>query len=144
MFSMKNKNLVYLFLILAGAGVILFLFTYSPKNNDKLIIADIRVEVEGIIKKKVAVRDGLMTHVKVARRNKPDTLIFLGERIDSVDINENIMKYRNSPFFYISSHVGKPKKLRYVSIPKSILEDKSFPEAWKDSCRNGWRNILVD
>lgn len=141
---MKNKNLLYLFLVLAGSGVILFLFMYSPKNNEKFLIADIRVEVKGIIKKKVAVREGIITHVKVVRHNKQDTLIFLGKSVDSVNVNDHLIKYRNSPFFYVSRYGEKAKKLRYVSIPKNILKNKNFPKEWKDSCRNGWKNVLVD
>lgn len=141
---MKKINLLYLLLILLGTGLILFLFIYTPKNENKFIIADIKVGIQGKVKEKVTVRDKLLTHAIITRSNKVDTLIFLGESIDSLNINDNIVKPPNSPFIYILREGESGKKLKYVSIPKSILKDESFPKGWKDSCKNSWKSVVVD
>lgn len=141
---MGRKKLLYLISAFAVAGLILFLFIYSPKNENKFILADIKVEIKGKIKKKVAVRKNLFTHTLISRFNKTDTLIFLGESIDSVNVGDNFLKYKDSPFFYVLKQEKKVKKLKYVSIPKSILTDENFPKEWKDSCKTAWRSVAVD
>ncbi|GAA5084203.1 hypothetical protein GCM10023210_03780 [Chryseobacterium ginsengisoli] len=141
---MKKIDLIYFSLALLAAGFILFLLIYSPKNENKFIIADIRVDIVGEIKKKVAVREGLLTHAKISRQNKFDTLIFLGENIDSVNIGDNIIKHKNSPFLYILKKGDKIKKLKYVLIPKSIFNDENFPKEWKDSCKTVWKDVIID
>ncbi|MFN1217155.1 hypothetical protein ACKW6Q_09230 [Chryseobacterium kwangjuense] len=141
---MGRKKLLYLISAFAVAGLILFLFIYSPKNENKFILADIKVEIKGKIKKKVAVRKNLFTHTLISRFNKTDTLIFLGESIDSVNVGDNFLKYKDSPFFYVLKQEKKVKKLKYVSIPKSILTDENFSKEWKDSCKTAWRSVVVD
>ncbi|MET3538044.1 hypothetical protein [Chryseobacterium limigenitum] len=141
---MKKRDLLYLFLALAAATFVFYISTYSPNDGFKFIIADIRVALEGKIKKKVAVREGLITHVKLSRYNNSDTLIFLGESVDSVNVGEIILKEKNSPFFYVKGKDGKRKKLKYVSIPKSILDDEGFPKKWKDSCKTNWKDVVID
>jgi len=141
---MKKTDLMYLSLALVTAGFILFLLIYSPKNENKFTIADIRVDIVGEIKKKVEVRKGLLTHAKISRQNKFDTLIFLGENIDSVNIGDNIVKHKNSPFLYISRKGYNVKKLKYVLIPKSIFKDENFPKEWKDSCKTVWKSVVID
>lgn len=141
---MKRIDLLYLFLSLAAASFVLFLFVYSPDNDNKFTIADIKVEIRGIIKRKVAVREGLVTHVKISRYNKSDTLVFLGENIDSVNIGDNITKYKNSPFFYILRKGEPSKKLKYVLISRTIFNDENFPKNWKDSCNTTWKSVMID
>jgi len=141
---MRRTELLYIFSAFAIAGLILFLFIYSPKNQNKFILADIKIEIKGKIKKKVAVRKGLLTHAKISRYKKSDTLVFLGESIDSVKIDDIFLKNKNSPFFYISRQGKKTRKLKYVSIPKSMLEEEDFPKEWKDSCRNKWKSVVID
>lgn len=141
---MKKKDLLYLLLTLAIIGILLFLFIYSPNNQDKFIISDISVEINGKIKKKVEVRENLLTHALIERYNKADTLIFLGENIDSVNIEDYFLKHKDSPFFYTSKQGESPKKFKYVSIPKSILNNKDFPKAWKDSCKTTWKSVIVN
>ncbi|PWW29887.1 MULTISPECIES: hypothetical protein [unclassified Chryseobacterium] len=141
---MKIKDLLYLFFALALAGFMLFSLIYSPKKEDKFIIDDINTNIEGKIKRKVAVRKNLLTHVLIERAHKNDTLIFLGEAMDSVQIGDNLFKQKNSPFFYVSRQGEKNKKLKYVLIPKSVVDDNNFPDAWKDSCRNNWKNVVID
>ncbi|WP_378106720.1 hypothetical protein [Chryseobacterium sp. sg2396] len=140
---MKKTDLMYFSLVLLGAGFILFLLIYSPKNEDKFIIADIRVDIVGKIKKKVAVREGLLTHAKISRQNKFDTLIFLGENIDSVNIGDSIIKHKNSPYFYILEKNKNLKKLKYTLISQEILNDENFPQEWKDSCKTVWKNVVI-
>jgi len=141
---MKKKDILYLFLALATAGLVLYIFTYSPNDGYKFVVADIKVAIEGKIRNKVAVREGLITHAKISRHNKSDTLIFLGESVDSVDLGDIILKEKNSPFFYVKRQGSKRKKLKYVSIPKSILNDEDFPKEWKDSCKTNWKNVIID
>ncbi|MCQ4142523.1 hypothetical protein [Chryseobacterium sp. EO14] len=142
---MKKRDLIYLVLILFATGFMLFLFLYFPKNENKFIIADIKTEIYGKIKKKVAVRKGLLTHAKISRYKKSDTLVLLGiENNKLVDIGDSILKHKNSPFFYILQKGKNPKKLKFVSISKSILNDKTFPKEWKDSCKTVWKSVVID
>ncbi|MDR6528254.1 hypothetical protein J2787_003673 [Chryseobacterium rhizosphaerae] len=141
---MKKRDLVYLFLVVVATLLVIYIFTYSPSNGNKFTIADIKVAIEGKVKKKVAVREGLITHAKISRYNKPDTLIFLGESVDRVNVGDIILKEKNSPFFYIKEEGAKRKKLTYVLIPKSILNDEDFPKQWKDSCKTSWKEVVVD
>lgn len=141
---MRRKELLYIFSAFAIAALILFLFIYSPKNENKFILADIKIEIKGKIKKKVAVRKDLLTHVVISRLNKTDILVFLGESIDSVKIGDSFLKNKNSPFFYILKKREKPRKLRYVLIPKSMLKEKYFPREWKDSCKVNWKSVVVN
>jgi len=141
---MKIKDLLYILVALIISGIILYLFIYSPNNDSKFIIKDIKTEINGKIKNKIAVRKNLLTHAVVERPYKKDTLIFFGESIDSINIGDYIMKNRNSPFFYIIKNSRKVKKLKFVSIPKSILSDKNFPNDLKDSCKSNWKSVLVD
>ncbi|WP_288435979.1 hypothetical protein [uncultured Chryseobacterium sp.] len=139
---MNRKGIIYFCLPIALAGLILFLFLYTPNNKSKFILADIKIAITGKIKKKVAVRDNLLTHALIERSNKVDTLIFLGENIDSVNVNDNIIKPKNSPFLYVIRSNESNKKLKYVSIPKSILNDEKFPKDWKDSLNNNWKSLI--
>lgn len=114
-------------------------------NNNKFVIADIKVDISGKIRKKVEVREGLLTHVKISRYNKFDTLVFVGiSNNKSISIGDSIIKHRGSPFFYILQTGKSPKKLKFVSIPKSILNDENFPKAWKDSCKTSWKSVVIN
>ncbi|GAA5084193.1 hypothetical protein GCM10023210_03750 [Chryseobacterium ginsengisoli] len=142
---MKKANLIYFSLALLAAGFILFLLIYSPKNENKFIIADIKVEIYGTIKKKVAVREGLITHAKISRYKKSDTLILLGIANNKlINIGDSIIKNKNSPFFFILEKGKNPKKLKYTLISKTIFIDKNFPKEWKDSCKTVWKDVIID
>lgn len=141
---MRKKDFLSILSAFAIAGFVLFLFVYSPGNGNKFTIADIKVAIEGKVKKKVAVREGLITHAKISRYNKSDTLILLGESVDRVNVGDIILKEKNSPFFYIKEEGAKRKKFTYVLIPKSILNDEDFPKQWKDSCKTSWKEVVVN
>jgi hypothetical protein len=142
---MKKRDLIYLLLILFATGLMLFLFLYFPKNENEFIIADIKTEIYGKIKKKVAVREGLLTHAKISRYKKSDTLVLLGiENNKLINIGDSILKHKNSPFFYILGKNKNPQKLKYTLISKTILNDKDFPKEWKDSCKTVWKDVIID
>lgn len=141
---MKRKELFYIFSAFTIAGIILFLFIYSPKNQDKFVLADIKIEIKGKIKKKVAVRKDLLTHAKISRYKKSDTLVFLGENIDRVKIGDSIAKNKNSPFVYVLKDGKQTIKLNYVLIPKSLLNEEDFPKEWKDSCKTSWKSVVIN
>lgn len=141
---MKRLNFLFFSSAVIFAGFILFIFLYSPDNQIKFTIADIKVSIDGKVKKKVALRENLFTHALITRPEKADTLIFLGDRLDSVTLGDRLVKYKNSPFIYIVKQNEKPEKLRYALISKSILNDNDFPENWKDSCRTTWKSAVTD
>lgn len=81
--------------------------------------------------------------LKFSEKNKFDTLIFLGEHTDSVNIGDRILKQKNSPFFYVLNKGKVPKKYIFTLISENTLNNDEFPKAWKDSCKRNWRKVLV-
>lgn len=141
---MKFKLYSFIIFAIFFLGCIIYVLSLPEGNNNKFILADIKIEVKGKIKKKVAVRKDLLTHAKISRYKKSDTLVFLGENIDNVKIGDSIVKNKNSPFIYVLKDGKQTLKLNYVLIPKSLLNEKDFPKAWKDSCKNSWRSAIID
>lgn len=140
---MKQKDILRLVLITLATGIVLFLFFYSPDNKSKFIIADIKTEIKGRVKEKVEVREGLLTHAKISRYKKSDTLVLVGISNNKIiNIGDSIIKHKDSPFFYILKKGQNPRKLKFSSIPKSIINDENFPKQWKDSCKSSWRSVV--
>lgn len=116
--------------------------TKSNDGNDKYIIANIKASFDGTVIKKVDARKNLFSHVKISRNNKSDTLIFIGDYTNSVNIGDRIIKPKNSPFFYAVSNGKSPRKYVFEQIPESIFNNDQFPQAWKDSCKRNWKEVV--
>ncbi|WP_089733344.1 hypothetical protein [Chryseobacterium jejuense] len=117
--------------------------TKSNNNNDKFIITNIKASFDGTILKKVDVRKNLFSHVTISRNNKADTLIFIGDYSDSVNIGDRIIKHKDSPFFYAVSNGKSSRKYIFELIPEPIFNNDKFPKAWKDSCKRNWKEAII-
>ncbi|MGE8553075.1 MAG: hypothetical protein ACN6OB_03935 [Chryseobacterium jejuense] len=117
--------------------------TRSNNSNDKFIITNIKASFDGTILKKVDVRKNLFSHVIISRNNKADTLIFIGEYTDSVNIGDRIIKHKDSPFFYAVSNGKSSRKYIFELIPEPIFNNDKFPQAWKDSCKGNWKEAVA-
>ncbi|GAA5084200.1 hypothetical protein GCM10023210_03770 [Chryseobacterium ginsengisoli] len=140
---MKRKDLLLILLSIFLAGFILFLIIYSPNNITKSTIERLQFEIKGKVIEKIEVRKNLISHVKLKISNKKDTVIFIGESIDSINIGDYMSKSKNSPFFYVKNN-QKFKKLKFVSISKNVIYDENFPKEWKDSCKTIWKGVVVN
>lgn len=117
--------------------------TRSNNGNDQLIIANIKASFDGTITNKVNIRKNLFSHVKISRNNASDTLIFIGEYTESVNIGDRIIKLKNSPFFYAVSNGKNSRKYIFEQIPESLFNDDKFPQPWKDSCKSNWKEVVI-
>ncbi|PTT28636.1 hypothetical protein DBR28_16875, partial [Chryseobacterium sp. HMWF028] len=112
-------------------------------GNDKFTIADIKASLDGTIIKKVDLKKSVFFHVKISRKNKFDTLISLGEYVDSISIGERITKQKNSPFFFAINKEGNSRKYIFTLIPERIFNNDKFFKAWKDSCKGNWKEVVI-
>lgn len=141
---MKFKLYSFIIFAIFFLGGIIYVLSLPEGNNNKFVLADIKIEIKGKIKKKVAVRKDLLTHAKISRYKKSDTLVFFGENIDRVKIGDSIVKDKNSPFVYVLKDGKQTIKLNYVLIPKSLLNEEDFPKEWKDSCKTRWKSVVIN
>lgn len=132
-----------LFSILAIFIVVIVFIFYkdSGGNNDKFIIQDIKASFDGIIVKKVSVRSNdLLTHIKIKSKTK-DTLVFIGQNINKVQINDSIYKPANTPFLFVKRG-SELKRINYTLIPARLLNIDDFKDSWKDSCKTTWKHVV--
>ncbi|KFC17814.1 hypothetical protein SAMN05444360_109187 [Chryseobacterium carnipullorum] len=122
--------------------VIIFIFYIdSGVNNDKFIIQDIKAGFDGIVLKKVSVRSNdLLTHIKIKSKTK-DTLVFIGQNINNIKMDDSIYKPAGTPFLFIKSR-RQTKRINYSLIPSRLLYSDDFEASWKDSCKTTWKHIV--
>ncbi len=112
---------------------------YLTRNSDeKFVIKDIKLELTGQIIKKVDIRKGLFTHLKIRRNKQADTVIFAGGFIDHSSVGDLIVKKKNTPYCFVVSK-GIKRKYPFTLIPKKMIHNENFPPAWRDSCKTAWK-----
>jgi len=143
--NLSNQRKLNLFFVFASVFLLCFIYLITKPDNsgDKFTIADIKLSIDGKVIKKVDVRKGLFLHVKISRPSKSDTIVFLGQNVDSLEIGDRIIKKGISPFFYILKEGTKPTKYIYTYISETTLDNEHFPKAWKDSCRSSWKEVMI-
>ena len=143
--NLSDQKKINLFLIFPALFLIFFIYQITRPDDygDKFTIADIKASFDGTIIKKVDLKKNVFFHVKISRKNKFDTLISLGEYVDSISIGERITKQKNSPFFFAISKEGNSRKYIFTLIPERIFNNDKFLKAWKDSCKGNWKEVVI-
>ena len=136
-----KKNII---VILVFAGALLFFspFFISEKKYQSTT-SDIKSDFDGKIIEKIALRKDLLSHIKIKRYKAADTIIFIGENINNVQVGDSILKQKNSPYFYIENKNNITRKYIYVKVLKKDLNDKDFPLLLKNKFENEWKDCVV-
>ncbi|PKF73488.1 hypothetical protein [Chryseobacterium sp. PMSZPI] len=143
--NLSDQKKINLFLIFSVLFLIFFIYqiTRPDDDGDKFTIADIKASFDGRIIKKVDLKKNIFSHVKISRKNKFDTLVYLGEYVDSISIGERIIKQKNSPFFFAINKESNSRKYIFTLIPERIYNNDKFPKAWKDNCKGNWKEVVI-
>lgn len=68
-----------------------------------------------------------------------DTIVFF-YGIDEIRIGDSLIKPSSYPFYYIKTKNKVLYKGVYVYIDDNSLEDKRFPQEWKEKCKTEWKD----
>lgn len=138
-----RKLIINLLIVVSFVGLFITI-NYLTKNSDeKFIVRGIKIEFEGVIIDKIAKRKNLYLDIKIKRENKNDTIIEASDFISEITIGDTIIKKSNSPYFYRINKMGI-KKIPFIYIPEKMVTSKKIPTSWKDSCKNSWRNVIIN
>ncbi|KAA2220614.1 hypothetical protein [Chryseobacterium sediminis] len=145
--NLSDQKKINLFLIFSAVFLIVFIYQITKPDDgsggDKFTIADIKASFDGTIIKKVDLKKNVFSFVKILRKNKFDTLVNLGEYVDSINIGDRIIKQKNSPFFYAVDKEKNSRKYIFTLIPERIFNNDKFLQAWKDSCKGNWKDVVI-
>jgi hypothetical protein len=145
--NLSAQKKINLFLVFSALFLIFFIYRITQPDDgssgDKFTIADIKASFDGTIIKKVDLKKNVFFFVKISRKNKFDTLVHLGEYVDSISIGDRIIKQKNSPFFYTVDKEKNSRKYIFTLIPERIFNNDKFRQAWKDSCKGNWKEVVI-